>query len=97
MISSIVAPASRFSNTSETGMRVSLNTQAPLTLPAMLSTAGHCDQSRVAMRSSFGLYIGFGRRFCHVSPSVRSLRRFFLADGYVEYRPRTAKFGDQPS
>ena len=24
---------------------VSLNTQAPLTLPGMLSTAGHCDQS----------------------------------------------------
>src|SRR5258706_11450563 len=49
MISSMVAPDSRFSNTVATGMRVSLNTHAPLTLPGMLSTAGHCDQSRVAM------------------------------------------------
>jgi len=31
--SSMVAPASRFSNTMETGMRVSLKTHAPLTLP----------------------------------------------------------------
>src|SRR5262245_61944365 len=49
LISSIVAPASRFSNTRETGMRVPLNTQAPLALPGMLSTAEHCDQSRAAM------------------------------------------------
>jgi hypothetical protein len=28
-----------------TGKRVSRNTHAPLTLPGMLSTAGHCDQS----------------------------------------------------
>ena len=34
-------------------MRVPLNTQAPLTLPGMLSTAEHCDQSRVATRCSF--------------------------------------------
>jgi hypothetical protein len=33
----------------ETGIRVSLNTHAPLTLPGMLSTVGHCDQSSVAM------------------------------------------------
>jgi hypothetical protein len=32
-----------------TGNQVSLNTHAPLTLPGMLSTAGHRDQSRVAM------------------------------------------------
>jgi hypothetical protein len=32
-----------------TGRRVSRNTHAPLTLPGMLSTAGHCDQSSVAM------------------------------------------------
>lgn len=49
MISSMVAPASRFSNTIETGMRVSLNTHAPLTLPGTLSTAAHCDQSRLAI------------------------------------------------
>jgi hypothetical protein len=29
-------------------VRVSRNTQAPLRLPGMLSTPGHCDQSRVA-------------------------------------------------
>src|ERR1017187_5635777 len=40
---------SRLSNTTETGVRVSRNTQAPLRLPGMLSTAGHCDQSRLAM------------------------------------------------
>src|ERR1022692_3997320 len=51
----MVAPASRFSNTIETGMRVSLNTQAPLTLPGMLSTAGHCNQSSVAILNSCSL------------------------------------------
>jgi hypothetical protein len=33
----------------ETGIRVPFNTQAPLILPGTLSTAEHCDQSRVAM------------------------------------------------
>jgi hypothetical protein len=32
-----------------TGKRVPGNTHAPLTLPGMLSTAGHWDQSRVAI------------------------------------------------
>jgi hypothetical protein len=32
-----------------TGNRVSLKTQAPLTLPGTLYTAGHWDQSRTAM------------------------------------------------
>src|SRR5271165_5131336 len=45
----MVAPASRFSNTADTGIRVSRNTHAPLRLPGTLSTAGHWDQSRVAM------------------------------------------------
>src|SRR5450755_1771589 len=49
MISSILAPDSRFSKTVDTGIRVSLNTHAPLRLPGTLSTAGHCDQSRAAM------------------------------------------------
>src|SRR5260370_19392384 len=49
MISPIEAPTSRLSKTTETGVRVSLNTHAPLRLPGMLSTAGHCDQSRLAM------------------------------------------------
>ena len=47
MISSMVAPASRFSNTAETGIRVSLNTHAPPSLPGTLSTAGHCLVPRV--------------------------------------------------
>src|SRR5579863_6668500 len=45
----IEAPTSRLSKTTETGVRVSRNTHAPLRLPGMLSTAGHCDQSRVAV------------------------------------------------
>src|ERR1700675_51971 len=49
MISSILDPASRFSKTVATGTRVSRNTHAPLRLSGTLSTAGHCDQSRVAM------------------------------------------------
>ncbi len=38
-----------------TGIRVSLNTHAPPRLPGMLSTAGHCDQSRagISLLSSF--------------------------------------------
>src|SRR5436190_21975218 len=49
MISSMLAPASRFSKTVATGIRVPRKTQAPLTFPGMLSTAGHCDQSRLAI------------------------------------------------
>src|ERR1700759_1652245 len=45
MISSSVAPASRFSNTVATGIRVPRNTHSPLRLPGTLSTAAHCDQS----------------------------------------------------
>lgn len=36
---------------------MSLKTQAPLTLPGMLSTAGHCDQSSAAIFVSFGASI----------------------------------------
>src|ERR1700693_866401 len=49
MMSSIVAPASRFSKTVATGMRVPRNTQAPLTFSGELSTAGHRDQSSADM------------------------------------------------
>ena len=35
------------SNIAETGTLVPRNTQAPLTLPGMLSTVEHCDQSRL--------------------------------------------------
>jgi chromosome segregation protein len=48
-----------------TGKRVSRNTHAPLTLPGMLSTAGHCDQSRVAMiRPGQGIAIVVGPNGC---------------------------------
>src|SRR5665213_1431241 len=49
VISSGDIPASRFEKTVCTGMRVPLKTQAPLTLPGILSTALHCDQSRFAI------------------------------------------------
>jgi hypothetical protein len=39
----------RFSNTTETGVRVPRNTQAPLLLPGTLSTTGHCDQSMLVI------------------------------------------------
>jgi hypothetical protein len=42
-------PSSRFSKTIATSVRVPLNTQTPLTLPGMLSTAGHWDQSSEAI------------------------------------------------
>lgn len=61
----MVAPASRFSNTADTGMRLSLNTHTPLSLHGTLSTAGHCDQSRVAM-----LLLSF-----HRIPLAKQLRR----------------------
>src|SRR5712691_317115 len=48
IISSMLAPASTFWKTMATGIRVPLKTQAPLTFPGMLSTAGHCDQSSAA-------------------------------------------------
>src|SRR5713226_5522159 len=57
MISSMLAPASRFSKTVATGMRVPLKTHAPLTLPGMLSTAGHCDQSSAILTSSLQSYL----------------------------------------
>src|SRR5260370_11752884 len=57
IISTMLAPAFRFSKMTETGMRVPLSTRAPLTFPGMLSTAGHCDQSSAAMeRFSFRLF-----------------------------------------
>jgi hypothetical protein len=34
-----------------------LNTQAPLTFPGMLSTAGHCDQSSVIVLVPFFQFI----------------------------------------
>src|SRR5258707_8713724 len=91
MISSIVAPASKFSKTSETGMRVFLNTHAPLTLPGMLSTAEHFDQSRAAMfLPSFSLELIYS-----ASPELRptsrsSLEKRFRSSNHIDviHRPR---------
>src|SRR5580658_5373134 len=49
MMSSIFAPASRFSKMEDTGIRVPFKTHAPLSLPGTLSTAEHWDQSRAAI------------------------------------------------
>src|SRR5277367_6509594 len=49
VISSTDIPASRLSKTVCTGILVPRKTQAPLTLPGTLSTAAHCDQSRLAI------------------------------------------------
>src|SRR5450755_333709 len=85
-ISSTVAPASRFSNTAETGIRVLRNTHAPLKRSGTLSAAGHWDQSRAAMflplcylksthgrkqRTSIG-EVGTGSRPQSASPHRRS-------------------------
>lgn len=40
-------PIFKIFETAATGIRVPRNTQAPLTLPGMLSTASHCDQSSI--------------------------------------------------
>src|SRR5258708_37968129 len=62
IISSMLAPAFRFSKMTEPGMRVPLSTQAPLTFPGMLSTAGHCDQSSAATEGfSFQSFYTFWR------------------------------------
>src|ERR1039457_2265210 len=66
MISSMLEPASRFSNTVDTGILVSRNTHAPLRLPGMLSTAGHWDQSRLGMFSP-AFIVACSAGFCHGS------------------------------
>jgi hypothetical protein len=53
LMSSMLAPASIFSKIAETGIRVPRGTHAPLTLPGTFSTAGHCDQSRFAIRHPY--------------------------------------------
>src|SRR6266446_6354870 len=53
IMSSMLAPASKFSKMTETGMRVPRSTQAPLTFPGTLSTAGHCDQSSAIFLTLF--------------------------------------------
>jgi predicted nuclease of predicted toxin-antitoxin system len=85
MTSSMVMPSSMFSKTTATGVRVPRNTQAPLTLPGMLSTTGHYDQSSEAIdRPPSGVqFTGYrlGRHVGITLPcSVCSLRRAKRAD-----------------
>src|SRR5579862_2297289 len=53
----MLSPSSRFSNTTAAGVRVPLNTHAPLTLPGTLSTAGHWDQSSAAITISCSIQL----------------------------------------
>src|SRR5450631_1278545 len=88
----------KFSKIAATGTRVPLNTHAPLRLPGMLSTAGHCDQSRLAMfipsfhRSfvpRFGASEKAPRRCCRAGkPSVFVRQK--------ERRDAAVGFGDDP-
>src|SRR4051812_21614759 len=57
-ISSMFAPASRFSNTADTGIRVFLKTHTPLSRSGTGSTAGQWDQSRFGI-----LYPSFHHSF----------------------------------
>jgi hypothetical protein len=47
-----------------TGIRVPFNTHAPLTLPGTLSTAEHCDQSRLAIEGTPAQSIAWNPTFC---------------------------------
>src|SRR5713226_5294123 len=80
MMSLIEAPASRFSKTVATGMRVPRKTQAPLTLPGTLSTAGHCDQSsaiKISPETLPTILVGFGPEQREKRPD-KSTRLIFL-------------------
>ena len=68
MMSSMLAPASRFSKTVATGMLVPPKTQAPHTLPGMLSTSGHCDQSSGILLSLDYLSLSLARGFRRLVP-----------------------------
>src|SRR5260370_4638545 len=75
-----LAPASIFSKMTEAGMRVPLSTQAPLTFPGMLSTAGHCDQSSAAtegfsFRSFYTVSWVSGECGGRTVPAPRAVRR----------------------
>jgi hypothetical protein len=52
MISSILAPVSRFSNTVATGIRVPRKTQAPLTFSGELSTASRQKGGSIGMSAN---------------------------------------------
>jgi hypothetical protein len=75
----MVMPSYMFSKTTATGVRVPRNTQAPLTLPGMLSTMGHCDQSSEAidalLQASSGRTIGQAISQEHFTARKSSRRR----------------------
>jgi hypothetical protein len=49
VFNSSIGEVFKFSKIAEMGTRVPRNTHAPPTLPGIISTAGHCDESRLAM------------------------------------------------
>jgi hypothetical protein len=84
-------PSSRLSNTIATGVRVPLNTHAPLTFPGTLST-GHSDQSSTAIvffpryrgRYPGGVTVTDGQL-----ATVRLERHHFHGDWNYTVRPST--------
>src|SRR5580658_9412082 len=87
MMSSMLAPASRFSKMADTGIRVPFRTHAPLTLPGMLSTAGHCDQSRL-----FAMFVALSTGYREGKLMIRrhTVRRCGRLSDPRHWRPGTA-------
>src|ERR1035437_1734939 len=85
--SSMLKPASRFSNKTFTGVRVPLSTHAPLTFPGMLSTAGHCDQSRLMIRAPSLILVRFQDETNDPGPSGQTSQRLGICR-----HPREASF-----
>ena len=85
-MSSTLAPDSRFSNTAETGIRVSRNTHAPFNLPGTLSTAGHCDQSRVAI-----VRFPFSPRVPPLRPAAPPGEKKYEDPNGILFRPEAVK------
>lgn len=98
-------PHSRFSKIVATGIRVSLNTHAPLSLPGTLSTAGHCDQSRTVIVSASSLQNTRRKlprkasrgavpiRVWRMGSKARAILRYFPAIGTCESRSGPSKVG----
>src|SRR5258708_30879902 len=96
MISSMLAPASRFWKTMETAIRVPLKTQAPLTFPGMLSTAGHCDQSSAAMEGfSFGSFFTFSRVSADTNVGLNNVKWVMKGGAVVADRSEERRVGKE--
>src|ERR1035438_7253719 len=79
MISSMLEPASRFSKTVATGIRVSRNTQAPLRLSGTLSTAWQFDQSRLSILEllTFSVRQNYGK-----TPAAAAISKNACGEGF---------------